>query len=72
MEFTNEDFVRKFYTDNSFHTHVNMITPRGKYLFDRNGLEQLFDRLGEDNNTGLAEKPQSCSMLVVDLSLIHI
>ena len=64
---TNEDFVRKFYTDNSYHTHVNMIAPRGKYLFDRNGLEQLFDRLGEDNNTGLAEKPQSCSMLVVDI-----
>ena len=53
MEFTNEDFVRKFYTDNSFHTHVNMIAPRGKYLFDRNGLEQLFDRLGEDNNLSL-------------------
>ena len=67
MDMTNEDFVRKFYTENSHHTHVNMMAPRGKYLFDRNGMEELFDRLGNNNDTGLAEKPQSCSMLVVDI-----
>lgn len=74
--------LRENYTtnQNTIHcTHVSMINPIGKYSFDTNTLEKLWDIYCEnvynssENNTnfivGLAEKPRNYIPILVDVDL---
>lgn len=61
--------------DGVFHTHVSMIQPKGKYHFNREGLENLWrtycDIMIKDPGmiSGIAEKPQNYLPVLVDIDL---
>ena len=73
---TLSEILSKYYvTDSPFTTHVSMVNPKGTYQFDRNGLEELWEKYGEKiMNTenpilGIAEKSQNYLPVLVDLDL---
>lgn len=69
----NKNFVDS--QDTLWHTHVSMVAPRGKFQFDRNDIEDLWDiYCNEMNKTdipilGLAEKPHNYAPVLVDIDL---
>lgn len=70
-----QKILRNYYVDGVFHTHVSLIQPKGRYQFNREGLEKFWDRYGElvDSNSdsimGVAEKPQHYLPVLVDVDL---
>lgn len=58
-----------------WHTHVSQIQPKGKFAFNRDGLETLWDLYCdtvieiEDPNLGLSEVPNSHGPILVDIDL---
>ena len=70
-----EEILRSHYVDGALHTHVSMVQPRGKFQFNRQGLEEFWDtycqRLLTDKNhiMGVAEKPQHYLPVLVDVDL---
>ena len=74
MELSIETILRRNYVDTSYHTHVSLISPEGKYQFNRQTLEEFW-RLYCDNikqgkyNYGIAEKPQQYTPVLVDIDL---
>ena len=75
MNQTVEEILRNHYVDGALHTHVSMVQPRGKFQFNRQGLEAFWDtycqRLLTDKNhiLGVAEKPQHYLPVLVDVDL---
>lgn len=76
MNTTLSEILSKYYvTDSPFTTHVSMVNPKGTYQFDRNGLEELWEKYGEKIRTtenpvlGIAEKSQNYLPVLVDLDL---
>jgi P4 family phage/plasmid primase-like protien len=70
-----EQILRRYYTDGFFNTHVSMIKPKGKYQFDRQGLEEFFTEycrvIADDTDTivGIAEKPQYYLPVLADIDI---
>ena len=60
-------------TDNSYHTHVSMVKPRGCFHIEVGELElfwQLYNLTRKDRITvGIAEKPQNYTGVVIDVDL---
>jgi len=75
MESSLQQILRKYYVDGVFHTHVSLIQPKGRYQFNRQGLEEFWDRYSDiittDSNSilGIAEKPQHYSPILVDVDI---
>ena len=60
------------YTENEYHTHVSMIKPRGRFTFNREGLEFFWDSYQKsDEVLGIAEKPQQYIPVLVDVDIIR-
>ena len=38
-----EQILRNNYVDGVYHTHVSLVQPRGKFLFNRQKLEEFWD-----------------------------
>ncbi len=70
-----EKILRQHYVDGMFHTHVSMVQPKGKFQFNRQGLEQFWDvyckRISDDNGAivGIAEKPHHYVPILSDVDL---
>jgi P4 family phage/plasmid primase-like protien len=63
------------YNDAVFHTHVSLISPKGKFIFDRQTLEEFWDiyckyiHESKEPLVGIAEKPQNYLPVLVDVDL---
>ena len=61
--------------DGMIHTHVSLISPKGKFQFDRNALEEFWKIYLEivhkspETSLGIAEKPQHYLPVLVDVDL---
>ena len=44
-----EEILRNHYVDGTFHTHVSMIQPKGKFQLSRDGLEAFWGYLLSKN-----------------------
>jgi len=70
-----QKLLRKYYVDGIFHTHVSLIQPKGRYQFNRPGLEEfwgLYNQLihgNKDAVIGIAEKPQHYLPVIVDVDI---
>ena len=73
-----QELLKKSFVDSDdtvWHTHVSMVQPRGKSQFNRSGLEELWDTYCENMIsdekpiTGVAEKPQNYTPVLVDIDL---
>ena len=70
-----EEILRNHYVDGTFHTHVSMIQPKGKFQLSRDGLEAFWDiycqKIQNDDNAmvGIAEKPQPYLPVLADVDL---
>jgi P4 family phage/plasmid primase-like protien len=75
MNPTVEQILRKHYVDGVFHTHVSMVQPKGKFQFNRQGLENFWDVYCEYLLTnkeailGVAEKPQHYLPVLADIDI---
>lgn len=75
MNPTVEQILHHHYADGVFHTHVSMLQPRGKFLFNRQDLETFWEvyceKIMEENDAmvGVAEKPQQYLPVLVDIDL---
>ena len=76
MNPTVEQLLRKNYVDGVFHTHVSLVQPKGKFQFNRQGLEEFWTvyckllQEKDDPIIGVAEKPQSYLPVIVDVDLM--
>ena len=58
------------YAENEYHTHVSMIKPRGRFVFNREALESFWDSYQKsDEVLGIAEKPQQYIPVLVDVDI---
>ena len=69
-----EEILRNHYVEGAFHTHVSLIQPKGKFQFNRVGLEKFWDIycstiLDEKCIVGIAEKPQNYLPVLADIDL---
>ena len=70
-----ENILKSRYTDAIFHTHVSLINPKGKFLFNRETLENFWDKYSKVvlNNKkeifGIAEKPQPYLPVLGDIDI---
>lgn len=71
-----EKILRNHYVDGGFfHTHVSLIQPKGKYSFNRQGLEEFWDvynnLICEEKEiiVGVAEKPQGYLPVLADIDI---
>jgi len=61
--------------DTTWHTHVSMVQPRGKFQFNRKTIESFWDVYSENMNSdsipivGIAEKPHNYTPVLVDVDL---
>lgn len=67
-------FLSSHSTMNEFNSHVSMVTPKGKYIFDREDLEKMWNMYCNDvyNNKytyGIAEKPENYLPVLVDVDI---
>ena len=74
MASTIEEILRNNYVESAWHTHVSLVQPKGRFNFNRAGLENLWDIYCQNIKTencivGLAEKPQQCLPILVDVDL---
>jgi len=78
MSYALEQILKKNFVDSQdtvWHTHVSMVNPRGKFQFNRLGLEDFWSVYCDalESNTeliiGVAEKPQSYTPVLVDIDL---
>lgn len=75
MNQTVEQILHHHYADGVFHTHVSMLQPRGKFLFNREVLETFWEAYCEkiieekEPMVGIAEKPQQYLPVLVDIDL---
>lgn len=69
------ELLKNSFVDGVFHTHVSMIQPCGKYMFNREKQEKFWEiyceMLENDKNVvvGIAEKPQQYLPVLVDVDL---
>ena len=69
-----EQILRNNYVEGAWHSHVSLVQPKGRFNFNRNGMENLWDIYcnsikNENFIVGLAEKPQQYLPVLVDVDL---
>lgn len=75
MDASIETVLNDHRMDGIFHTHVSMIQPKGRYQFNRQGIEKLWEvycqtvKEAEDPIMGIAEKPQNYLPVLADIDL---
>lgn len=70
------EILKANYVEGVFHTHVSMIKPKGKFLFNRDVFEPFWQQyctlMKDDKNAGkfgIAEKPQYHYPVIVDIDI---
>jgi P4 family phage/plasmid primase-like protien len=75
MNQTVDQLLRKHYVDTPFNTHVSLIQPKGKFQFNRQGMEEFWtsycDMIDTSKNpvVGVAERPQKFLSVMADIDL---
>ena len=78
MSSTIQELLKKHFVDSEdtvWHTHVSMVQPRGKFQFDRNNIDTLWDVYCDNMNSetipivGVAEKPHNYTPVLVDIDI---
>ncbi len=75
MDPTIKNILKSNRMDGSFHTHVSMINPKGRFQFNRQTLEEFWSAYcqyienDDDAIVGIAEKPQSYLPVLVDVDI---
>lgn len=75
MKASVEQILHDHHTDDMLHTHVSMLQPKGKFVFNRQDLENFWDtycnKIYENNDAiiGVAEKPQQYMPVLADIDL---
>lgn len=75
MDSSLKQILRKYYVEGVFHTHVSLIQPKGRYQFNRQGLEEFWIKYSDvitsksDAKLGIAEKPQHYLPVLVDVDI---
>ena len=72
MNPTIKKVLQNHYVEGIFHTHVSMVQPRGKYQFDRQGIEDLWEvycKESKESIVGIAEKPQYYLPVLADIDI---
>lgn len=70
-----EKVLYKHYSESLFHTHVSMIQPKGKFQFNRQGLEDFWEvycdmlKNVKDPIVGVAEKSQPYLPILADIDI---
>ena len=71
-----QNILRTTYVEGEFHSHVSMIKPKGRYLFNREYLEKFWDSycslMNDDKNLGIfgiAEKQQDYYPVIADIDI---
>lgn len=70
-----KQILKENHTSGIFHTHVSLITPKGKFQFNRTTLENFWNiycnyiSTTEDPIIGIAEKPQQLVPVLVDVDI---
>ena len=69
-----EEILRNNYVEGAWHSHVSLVQPKGRFNFNRIGMENLWDIYcnsikNENCIVGLAEKPQQYLPVLVDVDL---
>lgn len=69
-----ESILRQNFSSGIYHTHVSMAEPKGKYLFNRQILEEFWKHYCDEVQTSnfqysIAEKPQQYTPVLVDVDL---
>lgn len=70
-----EQILKAHYVDGVYSTHVSMIEPTGKFQFNRNDIENLWEvycnklKNEEDLIVGIAEKSQQYMPVLVDIDI---
>jgi P4 family phage/plasmid primase-like protien len=71
-----KEILKNTYNDGIIHTHVSLITPKGKFQFNRQTLEDFWEVYCnalyndfENSVYGIAEKPQQYLPVIVDVDL---
>ena len=67
-------FIKDYYSDGMFYSHVSMISPRGKYMFNRVEMETFWDIYCDavkegTQKIGIAEKPQNYIPILIDIDI---
>ena len=67
--------LQKYRVDGVFHTHVSLVHPKGRFNFNRQGLEEFWETHAQvlaekkDPVFGIAEKPQAYIPVLVDVDI---
>ena len=77
MNSTVSTFIKNYYTDGVFHTHVSMISPLGKFQLNKEAQEKLLDlycKFSEEEILssevlGIAEKPTEYLPIIADFDI---
>jgi len=75
MSVSVEQILRNNYMDGTYHTHVSMVKPLGKFYFGNKTREQFWDSYSErivenpDAPLGVAERAQNELPIIVDIDL---
>ena len=76
MENSIEEILRNHYVAGTFHTHVSMIQPKGRFQLSRDGLEafwsiycKVVNENFDDTIVGIAEKPQPYIPVLADIDI---
>lgn len=69
-----EEILRNHYVEGTFHTHVSLVQPKGRFQFNRSGLENFWEiyckSIQKENCIiGIAEKPQHYLPVLADIDL---
>jgi P4 family phage/plasmid primase-like protien len=75
MELSIQEILRDHKVNSVIHTHVSMGQTKGKYVFNRQDLEELWKVYGKtitespETNIGIAEKPQHYLPVLADVDI---
>jgi len=64
-----EELLKTHKQDGVYHTHVSMGQRRGKYNFNRDGLESFWSIYDTESRMGMAEKPQQYLPVLGDIDI---
>ena len=62
-------FLKNYYMEGAFHTHVHVFTPKGKYQFNREQLSKFWDIYDSNTINGIAEKNQHYLPVLADFDI---
>ena len=72
MTFDINNFIKKSRSDADYWTHVSLVEPKGRLLFDYEQTDEFFNEYGDkyiNEKYGIAERPGNMIPILVDIDL---